>query len=501
MSAAPLPKLSDRTAGVLLHPTSLPGAADNGDLGPEARAFVDFLAAADQRWWQMLPVTPPGYGNSPYSAESAFAGSPALVSIDRLIEDGLLSTAQRGQPRGELLRAAFAAFRAGGGAPEAEHFTAAGHDWLDDYALYRALKRAHGDWQWTHWPSDLRDRDPKALADAAAALSDEIAFARFVQWRFAGDWRALRAYAHARGVALIGDIPIFVAHDSADVWQHRDLFTLDESTGEPALVAGVPPDYFSATGQRWGNPLYRWDRMRTDGYAWWIARFRAMLATFDAVRLDHFIGFVRYWEIPGHEPTAVNGHWREGPGAAFFAAIRTALGELPLIAEDLGAMTPEVHALRDQFELPGIKVLQFAFGTDPSAPDFVPHNYPRRAVVYTGTHDNDTTWGWFHDPGSGSRSGEQAERERQTTLRYLGTGPEGASDIHWRMIRLMLMSVANVAIIPAQDLLGLGSESRMNRPGVEQGNWSFRLAPGALSPAVADRLRDLTLIYGRGRGA
>jgi 4-alpha-glucanotransferase len=501
MSSAPLPKLSDRTAGLLLHPTSLAGAAENGDLGPEARAFIDFLADADQRWWQMLPVGPPGYGNSPYSAESAFAGSPALISIDRLVDDGLLSAAQRGQPRGELLRAAFAAFRAGGGSPEAEHFVAASRAWLDDYALYRAIKRSHGDRQWTLWPGELRDREPRALAEAGAALADELAFAHFVQWRFAKDWRALRAYAHARGVGLIGDIPIFVAHDSADVWQHRDLFTLDEATGEPALVAGVPPDYFSATGQRWGNPLYRWDRMRADGFAWWIARFRATLGAFDALRLDHFIGFARYWEIAAHEATAVNGHWREGPGVPFFAAVREALGDLPLIAEDLGAMTPEVHALRDRFELPGIKVLQFAFGTDPSAPDFIPHNYPRRAVVYTGTHDNDTTWGWFHDPGSGSRSPAQTERERQAALHYMGAGPDGANDIHWRMIRLMLMSVANVAIIPVQDLLGLGSEARMNRPGVEQGNWSFRVAPGALTPALGARLRDLTLTYGRGRAA
>jgi 4-alpha-glucanotransferase len=503
MSSAPLPKLSDRTAGLLLHPTSLAGAAENGDLGPEARAFIDFLADADQRWWQMLPVGPPGYGNSPYSAESAFAGSAALISIDRLVEDGLLSAAQRGQPRGELLRAAFAAFRAGGGSPEADHFIAASAGWLDDYALYRAIKRAHGDRQWTHWPAELRDREPRVLAEAGAALADEIAFARFVQWRFARDWRALRTYAHARGIGLIGDIPIFVAHDSADVWQHRELFTLDDATGEPALVAGVPPDYFSATGQRWGNPLYRWDRMRADGFAWWIERFRATLGAFDALRLDHFIGFARYWEIAAHEATAVNGHWREGPGVPFFAAVREALGELPLIAEDLGAMTPEVHALRDRFELPGIKVLQFAFGTDPSAPDFIPHNYPRRAVVYTGTHDNDTTWGWFHDPGSdgGSRSPAQTERERQAALHYMGAGPEGASDIHWRMIRLMLMSVANVAIIPVQDILGLGSEARMNRPGVGQGNWSFRLTPGALTPALAARLRDLTVTYGRGRAA
>ena len=495
-----IPKLDDRTSGILLHPTSLPGREGAaGDLGPEARRFVEFLVAAGQRWWQMLPVGPTGYGNSPYSAQSAFAGNPALVSADHLADDGLLAEGDRKRSHDDQLRAACAAFgqRAAGDRDhvEFEGYCAETAGWLEDFALYRALKRAHDEVQWTRWEPALRDRQPAALARARATFADEIAYVRFQQWRFARDWRALRAHAHARGVGLIGDMPIFVAHDSADVWQHRELFALDE-TGEPSLVAGVPPDYFSETGQRWGNPLYGWERLRAGGYGWWVERFRAALSMFDAVRLDHFIGFTRYWEIPGREPTAVNGRWRQGPGADFFHAVRDALGQLPLIAEDLGAVTPEVRALRDQFDLPGIKILQFAFGTDPNARDFLPHNYTRHAVVYTGTHDNDTTVGWFGDAGSGTRDGAQTEKERRLALHYLGADGD-PSEIHWKMIRAVFASVANLAVIPAQDLLGVGSEARMNRPGVETGNWSWQLPTGALTPAIAARLRDLATTYDR----
>jgi 4-alpha-glucanotransferase len=506
MPVARLPKLSDRASGVLLHPTSLPDGGSGGDLGHAAYRFVDFLAAAGQSWWQMLPIGPVGYGNSPYSALSAFAGSPGLVSIDRLVDDGLLPARDRHRPRDLQLQAAFAAFRAGGGHADHDAFVAHARAWLEDFALYDAIKHAHGGVQWTRWPAGVRDRDPGALADARTTLADGIAFARFVQWRFDRDWRELRSYAHARGVALIGDIPIFMAHDSADVWRDREQYTLGRA-GEAVQVAGVPPDYFSSTGQRWGNPLYRWARMRRTGYAWWIERFRATLAAFDVVRLDHFIGFCRYWMIPGAEPTAVRGRWRPGPGAHFFTALRDALGgELPLIAEDLGVVTPEVRGLRDQFGLPGIKIFQFAFGTDPNAEDFLPHNYTRNAVVYTGTHDNDTVVGWFNDPGSGTRSAEQTEIERRNVLRYLGHEQAThmhahAKDVHWQMIRAVLASVANVAILPAQDLLGLGSEARMNSPGTAEGNWAFRLAPGALSDAIATRLRGLCETYGRVRAA
>ncbi len=496
MTVARLPKLTDRTSGLLLHPTCLAAGPETGDLGSDARAFVDFLAAAGQSWWQMLPVGPAGYGNSPYSAESAFAGNPMLISLDRLVEDGLLPRVEPERPRLEQLRAAFATFQGSGGShPDLDAFRGEARGWLEDFAVYRAFKRAHGNVQWTQWPAPARDRDPGAMEQIRAQQADEIAFVRFLEWRFSRDFRALHAYAHERGVALIGDIPIFTAHDSADVWQHRHLFSLHEDTGEPSLVAGVPPDYFSETGQRWGNPLYRWDQMRQEGFAWWIERFRTMLGMFDAVRLDHFIGFVRYWEIPGHENTAVNGHWREGPGAAFFDAVAGALGELPLVAEDLGAVTLEVKALRDRYNMPGIKVLQFAFGSDSQVSDFLPHNFPRNAVVYTGTHDNDTTVGWFFDQGSGTRNAGQTEKERQGAMKYLGV--TDGHEIHWRMTRLALLSVANVAIIPVQDLLGLGSEARMNRPGVDRGNWSFRLAPGALTPELAARLRELTEVYGR----
>ena len=496
-----LPKLTDRTSGVLLHPTSLPG----GDLGATARETVDFLAAAGQSWWQMLPVGPTGYGNSPYSAQSAFAGNPALVSFERLVADGILAAKDRRHAGDAHLASAFLAFSRSGGAddPAFRRFTEETRDWLDEFALYRAIKKVQGEVQWTRWPAPLRDRDAAALARFREETRQEIDFVRFVQWRFFGDWQALRECAHARGIGLIGDLPIFLAHDSADVWLNRHQFYLDAS-GEPTLVAGVPPDYFSATGQRWGNPLYRWAEMRATGFAWWIARFRATLALFDAVRLDHFIGYTRSWAIPAREPTAVKGRWRPGPGARFFRAVAAALGELPLIAEDLGAVTPEVESLRARFGFPGIKLLQFAFGTDPQAPSFLPHNYPRAAVAYTGTHDNDTTAGWFHDLGSGTRDPEQAALERRAVLRYLGApdGDDAGEDgekIHWRMIRAIMGSVANVAIVPAQDLLGLGSEARMNHPGTATGNWEFRLSPGALTPAIADRLRDLTETYGRTR--
>jgi 4-alpha-glucanotransferase len=493
MTAPRVPTLSDRTAGVLLHPTGLPA----GDLGSTAHEMVDFLASAGQSWWQTLPINPPGLGNSPYSAQSAFAGSPGLISAERLIDAGLLPARDRDLPQDERLRSAFRGFA--GGDADFEQFTQGATDWLEDYALYRALKRRHQGAVWTDWPADVRGRDRGALDRAREELADEIAFERFVQWRFFRDWRALREHAHQQGIALMGDLPIFLAQDSADVWQHRDLFYLDDG-GLPTVVAGVPPDYFSETGQRWGNPLYRWDRMKAAGFAWWIARFRMALTVFDAVRLDHFIGFTRYWEVPGSAPTAAQGKWRKGPGAALFQAAAAALGPLPLVAEDLGAVTPEVEKLRAKFGFPGLKVLQFAFGTDPQAETFLPHAYPRDAIAYTGTHDNDTTFGWFHDPGSGTRSPEQTAVERRNALHYLGAPhDDDGQQIHWMMIRAIMMSVANVAIVPVQDLLGLGSKFRMNLPGTGEGNWGFRLEPGALTPAIADRMRELAETYGRRR--
>ncbi len=469
-----------RACGLLLHPTSLP----TGELGAAAHRFVDFLGAAGQRFWQMLPVGPTGYGDSPYSALSAFAGNPALVSRDRLVEEGLLPDEAAKAPRQAWLRVAHERFRLRGRRAELTSFCESEHDWLEDYALYQAIKRAHGEVQWTRWPALLRDRNPHAIASARKELADEIEQVRFEQYRFHLDWQELRRTCAAARVRLIGDVPIFVAHDSADVWTHRELFRLHDD-GEPEVVAGVPPDYFSTTGQRWGNPLYRWRRMRRDGYAWWVARFRAALTRFDAVRLDHFIGFARYWEIPADEPTAVRGRWMKGPGAHFFGVVRNALGELPFIAEDLGAVTPAVTRLRRRFHFPGTRILQFAFGTDPQATLFKPHNYEHAVVAYTGTHDNDTTVGWFRNSSTNS--------ERRAALHYLASQEE----IHWAMIRAVYQSVAELVVVPVQDILGLGSEARMNRPGVPLGNWTWRMAEGALTPDLADRLRALSATYER----
>jgi 4-alpha-glucanotransferase len=470
--------------------------------------FVDWLASAGQRWWQMLPVGPVGYGNSPYSAQSAFAGNPMLIPLEPLAKRGLFRASDlegaEELPRDRVdfdaterfrtrcLRLAFEHFRRAD--PAFAAFCEENRAWLDDYALFRALKKEHGGVEWTRWRPEYRDRKRAALAQATRDLAGDVAFAKLEQFWFHEAFREIKAHGNARGVGLIGDLPIFVAHDSADVWQHRELFRLDAG-GMPTVVAGVPPDYFSRTGQRWGNPLYRWARMKRTGYAWWIDRMRAMLQRFDAIRLDHFIGFQRYWEIPAAEPTAENGRWIKGPGADFFVALEAALGHLPLIAEDLGVVTRSVTRLRDRFKLPGTKILQFAFGTDPAAQTFLPHAYARRAVVYTGTHDNDTTVGWFTDPGgdASTRSAEQAEKERRAVLRYLGLR-DGAA-IHWDMIRMVHLSVADTAIVPLQDVLGLGSEARMNRPGTAEGNWAFRFAD--LPPQAAEHLRDLTRTYGR----
>jgi 4-alpha-glucanotransferase len=500
-------ELSERASGVLLHPTSLPGAHGSGDAGREAHAFVRWLHDADQRFWQMLPVGPVGYGNSPYSAQSAFAGDPLLISLDRLVEDGLLPRRALDDaprfPKGRVdyaaarafrarhLRTAFGAFaRRPSDHSQFELFCAANASWLEDFALFAAVKRARNDRPWTEWEPDLRARDPAALDRARQALRDELYQHRFEQFIFARHWRSLRDQARTQGVGLIGDLPIFLAHDSADVWTHRELFLLDPQ-GRPTVVAGVPPDYFSATGQRWGNPLYDWEQMERTGFRWWLQRFAHSFALFDSLRLDHFIGFTRYWEIPVDQPTAQNGRWRPAPGAKLFEA----LGPAQLIAEDLGAVSKEVTALRERFGFPGIKLLQFAFGTDPQAPTFLPHHYERSSVAYTGTHDNDTTVGWFHDRGSPQRSPEQCEKERRAALAYLGV-KDGGREIHWDMMGGAWSSVANLAIAPAQDLLGLGSEARMNRPGTLAGNWEWRLLdlPGA---EVQDRLRSMTAMYGR----
>lgn len=502
-----------RSAGILLHVTALPGALGCGDLGSAAFDFVDSLARAGQSLWQVLPVSPTGYGNSPYQATSAFAGSPLLISLELLVERGWLKpdeiepehpfpadrvdfeavNAWR-QPR---LALAYERFRSGHGAEQAElaKFQTAEAAWLDDYVLYAALKEEAGAQAWTEWPSELVHRDPAALDAARRRLADSLEREAFIQFEFTRQWTALRAYASSRRVRIMGDIPIFVAHDSADVWVQQRLFQLDDG-GRPTVVAGVPPDYFSASGQLWGNPLYRWDVLAADGYRWWIDRFRQSLRLFDVIRIDHFRGFESYWEIPGGAPDARGGRWVPGPGIDLFRAAEAALGPIPLIAEDLGIITPQVDALREAVGAPGMRVLQFAFGADPKSAEYQPHNFPPHCVVYTGTHDNDTTVGWFHShAGEGTtRNAYEIERERAAVLAYVGTD---GSDIAWDMIRSAWQSAADTAIAPLQDVLSLGSEARFNLPGSATGNWQWRLAPGQLTRATEERLQQLTHNCGR----
>ena len=488
--------------------TSLPGPHGGGDLGSPARAFVDFLAAAGQSWWQILPVGPPGPGDSPYSSSSSFAGSRLLISLASLAEEGLLDRADLDAPpelaggrvdyaaarafRTERLRRAFERFEVRGGPASGDYrsFCRQHASWLEDWALYAALREEHEGAPWWRWGPRLRAHDPRAIADVRPRLDRELRFERFLQYAFERQWQALRTYCRSKGVWLMGDVPIFAALDSSDVWAHQELYHLDPE-GRPTVVAGVPPDYFSATGQLWGNPLYRWDVMRARGYDWWIARLRRTFERFDAVRLDHFIGFVRFWAVPARHPTAERGRWRNGPGSAFFEAAFASLGRLELVAEDLGSLTPEVEALRDGLGLPGMKVLQFCFAPGPEAERLRPHNFPRRCVVYTGTHDNDTTAGWFAELVA---AGEARRAERELVQRYLWSD---GCDVHWHLMRQAWMSPANLAVAPVQDLLGLGSEHRMNRPGTAAGNWSWRLQAGLLDEPLAARLHELTSTYGR----
>ena len=502
-----------RASGILLHPTSLPGRFGIGDLGDDAYAFVDFLAQGGQSLWQTLPLNPPGYGDSPYQCFSAFAGNTLLISPERLIKDGLLSAddvasvpafpAERvdfgpvHEFKSPLLRRAYENFKRHtdtGLRSQFETFAQEATAWLDDYALYRALKDAYGGRSWNTWESPLVQRESGALAYVREKFRDEIEGQKFYQYLFFKQWGALKSYANQRGIKLIGDIPIFVAHDSADVWTHPHQFKLNEA-GAPTVVAGVPPDYFSATGQLWGNPLYNWDRMRDDGFRWWIDRVAALLQLVDIVRIDHFRGFAAAWEIPGGDETAERGQWVKAPGRELFTAIKQALGDAPIIAEDLGVITPDVEALRDDFGFPGMRILQFAFGGDTKNID-LPHNYHRHVVVYTGTHDNDTTIGWFHtEPGEGStRDAKQIKREREFCKRYLNTD---GREIHWDFIRTVLASVANTALIPLQDVLGLGTEARMNLPASTSGNWAWRYQAGALTDDLRQRLKELTGLYGR----
>src|SRR5262245_19893173 len=503
-----------RSSGILCHVTSLPGPWGIGDLGNVSHRFVDWLAGAGQGLWQVLPLGPPGFGESPYQSLSAFAGNPLLIGLDRLVEEGWLSPGElesapsfgaatvefeRVTPfRDACLTRAFHQFLKSATSEqkaEFDSFRAEQEFWLDDYALFAALKGEAGGNPWKDWGQTLVRRDRAALKRHAATLADVVDREVFIQFQFDRQWRSLKAYANARGIRLMGDVPIFVAHDSADVWAHQQQYMLDAG-GQVTMIAGVPPDYFSETGQRWGNPLYRWDVMRNDDYAWWMLRLRHALRAFDLVRLDHFRGFESYWEIPADLPTAAGGRWVAGPGAPFFRHVLSRLGHLPLVAEDLGVITPPVEALRDEFEFPGMRILQFAFGDDPKASDYQPHNYPRNCVVYTGTHDNDTTRGWFESrAGVGTtRTTAQIARERDFALTYLGTD---GRNIQWDMIRLALSSVADTAIVPMQDVLGLGTDSRMNLPGSATGNWRWRFAEDRITPTMTDNLARLTDVYDR----
>lgn len=495
--------MSERASGILCHPTSLPGPYGIGSLGRAAREFVAFLAQAGQRIWQVLPLGPTGYGDSPYQAFSAFAGNPLLIDLDELVDLELLVPADLAEApgfpddavdygrviafKGKMLHRASARVAAGemdaALRRELEAYAAEQASWLDDYCLFMALKRRF-DWTpWTDWEQGAALRAPDALTQWRRELADEIAHQRALQWLFDRQWQALRAEAHAAGVEIVGDMPIFVGHDSADVWAHRELYYLDED-GNPIVVAGVPPDRFSPTGQRWGNPLYRWDRMAERGYAWWASRVSRALEQVDLLRLDHFRGFAGYWEIPADEPTAVNGRWVKGPGKAFFDVLAERLGSLPIIAEDLGLISADVHELRDALGLPGMRVLQFAFDSDASN-EHLPHNCPANCVIYTGTHDNDTSRGWYAHAGEATRHRFRAY-----------SGSDGSSPA-WTMIRLAMTSVADLAIVPLQDVLDLGSEARLNFPGRPSGNWTWRCAPGALTSGSAEALKGLAHVTGR----
>ncbi|MBI4298577.1 MAG: 4-alpha-glucanotransferase [Chloroflexi bacterium] len=497
-----------RTSGILLHPTSLPGRFGIGTLGEDAYRFADFLVGAGQRIWAILPLVPTGYGNSPYQSPSTFAGNPLLISLEGLVDENLLEAeVLRSAPffpshrveydrvaqfKMPLLASSFEIFDARADSSQKEeyqNFCQQNEWWLHDYALFMAVRKAHNQHPWTAWEEGIKLRRPEALEHWRKKLAREIQSQKYVQFQFSKQWRSLKTYCNDKGVQILGDMPFYVALDSADVWSHQEMFYLD-ATGNPTIVAGVPPDYFSETGQLWGNPLYRWEAMAQDGYVWWKRRLRATLEIVDIVRLDHFRGFEKYWEIPSNEATAVKGRWVPGPGAAFFEAVQRELELLPIIAEDLGLITPEVHALRDRFGFPGMRVLQFAFAGDGNENAHLPINHSPNCVVYTGTHDNDTVLGWF---GGGSQdttlSKEALDKEREHALKYVGTPCE---EINWDFIRLALASKANTAIVPLQDLLGLGSEARMNRPGVATGNWEWRFASRMLTDGIKDRLRELT---------
>lgn len=493
-----------RSSGILLHPTSFPSRFGIGDLGLEAYRFIDFLRESYQQYWQVLPLGPTGYGNSPYASYSAMAGNPLLISPEKLQEQGWLTAEDFAdlplfpeekidfdkviRIKTPLLQKACENFKANATPLQQTEFAGFCDSkayWLDDFALYMALKDAHEQTSWYTWEPELVKRQPEALEKARRQLTAEIFYHKFLQFEFFRQWSQIKTYANMAGIHIIGDIPIYVAHDSADVWSNPNLFALDRETGIADLMAGVPPDYFSATGQLWGNPVYNWEELQNQEFKWWLGRFEAILDYIDVIRIDHFRGFEAYWAVKQGEETAIHGEWIKAPGEQLFEAIKQKLGTLPVMAEDLGEITPEVIALRDKFEFPGMKILQFAFDSD-SANPFLPFNYERNFIVYTGTHDNDTTVGWFN---------KASDYEKQNLLRYLGCfSSEG---VHWDLIRLALSSVANQAIIPLQDIFGLDTEARMNFPSKADGNWEWRYQSNALLPELSDRLKSLTTLFGR----
>jgi 4-alpha-glucanotransferase len=493
-----------RASGILLHPTSLPGRYGIGDLGLEAHQFIDFLARSEQRLWQILPLGPTGYGNSPYMSFSTMAGNPLLISLEILKDNSFLSDDDlREVPnfpldtidfekviawKMPLLRQACKNFQ-DKATPlqqkEFEGFCRGKANWLEDYALFMALLEAQDGGSWVEWPDEIRNRQPAALDSWREQLRDTIFFQKFLQFEFFRQWAELKTYANTQKIRIIGDIPIYVAHNSADVWAHPEIFQLDPSTGMPLEVAGVPPDYFSETGQLWGNPIYNWEHLESNHFSWWVDRVRETLAYVDIVRIDHFRGLEAYWSVPAEEETAVNGQWIKAPGYKLFDVIRDQLGSLPIIAEDLGDIDQEVLNLRDHYGFPGMKILHFAFGSD-SKNAYLPFNVDTNSVIYTGTHDNNTTVGWYH---------QIADYERDRLHRYLGC--TGSYGIAWDLIRLAMSSVANQAIIPLQDVFSLGADARMNAPGTAENNWGWRFRPEALTEDYSHRLREMVYIYGR----
>ena len=490
-----------RSTGILLHPISLPSRGGIGDFGPAAYEFLDFLTAARQGVWQVLPLNPPANGNSPYSSTSAFAGNPQLVSLERLAERGWLDAAslsalptevgrinyeQVNRDKLPLLRQAAENFlqRAAGNARQRfDDFCRENSWWLEDYVLFDALSEQHGK-NWSRWPADLARRDASAIEAAKQQLGADLSLRCAVQFFFWEQWHALRHYCAQKSIRVVGDVAIFVDYESADVWAHRDIFRLKEDDLQPEAVSGVPPDYFSATGQRWGNPLYNWDAIRATGYRWWIQRLRWAAQTCDLVRLDHFRGFAQFWEIPAHEPTAINGRWVDGPGDDLFNKLREALGGLPFFAEDLGFITPDVVALRKNQKIPGMAVLQFGFG-DAGAHAYLPYRLTTDCVLYTGTHDNDTTLGWWATLG---------EKERHAVQSLVGICEDGPN---WGLIRLAQSSPATLSVMPLQDVLGLGSDARLNVPSTATGNYHWRFQPGSLRPELAAKLAALAEVTDR----